>query len=63
LQANLQSLQRIVEASAGITIVVGFVDSDGDILNAAATISDGKLIDIYHKIFVPNYGVFDEYRC
>ena len=42
IQANLQSLQQIVEASTGITIVVGFVDSDGDIYNAAAVISDGK---------------------
>lgn len=62
MQANLQSLHRITEASSGITIVVGFVDSDGDLYNAAAVISDGKIIDIYHKIFLPNYGVFDENR-
>jgi NAD+ synthase (glutamine-hydrolysing) len=62
IQANLQSLQKIVEASNGITVVVGFVDSDGDIYNAAALISDGKLIGIYHKMYLPNYGVFDENR-
>jgi len=62
IQANLQSLQKIVEASAGITVVVGFVDSDGDIYNAAAVISDRKLIGTYHKIYLPNYGVFDENR-
>jgi NAD+ synthase (glutamine-hydrolysing) len=62
IQANLQSLQKIVEASKGITVVVGFVDSDGDIYNAAAMISDGKLIGRYHKVFLPNYGVFDENR-
>jgi len=62
IQANLQSLQKIVAASAGITVVVGFVDSDGDIYNAAAVISDGRLVGTYHKIFLPNYGVFDENR-
>ena len=62
IQANLQSLQKIVAASTGITVVVGFVDSDGDIYNAAAVISDGKLVGTYHKIFLPNYGVFDENR-
>ena len=62
IQANLHSLQRIVEASQGITVVVGYVDSDGDIYNAAALISDGKLIGTYHKIYLPNYGVFDENR-
>lgn len=30
--------------------------------NAAAIIHDGKLIDIYRKIFLPNYSVFDEER-
>jgi len=62
IQANLQSLKKVIEASNGLTAVVGFVDSDGDIYNAAALISDGKLIGIYHKIYLPNYGVFDENR-
>ena len=62
IQANLHSIQKIVEASRGITVVVGFVDSDGDIYNAAALISDGKLIGSYHKMYLPNYGVFDENR-
>src|SRR5208283_2415032 len=44
IQANLHSIQKIVEASNGIAVVVGFVDSDGDIYNAAALISDGKLV-------------------
>ena len=59
---NLKSLEKIVEASKGITLVVGFVDANEDIYNAAAIIHDGKLIDAYHKTFLPNYGVFDENR-
>ncbi len=59
---NLRSLDRIVEASRGITVIVGFVDAREDIYNAAAVIHDGRLAGVYHKIFLPNYGVFDENR-
>ncbi len=59
---NRQSLEKVVEASSGISIVVGFVDPKEDIYNAAAVICDGKLAGVYHKIFLPNYGVFDEDR-
>jgi NAD+ synthase (glutamine-hydrolysing) len=45
-----------------MTIIAGFADGDGAIYNAAAVIHDGKLVDVYHKIFLPNYGVFDENR-
>ena len=34
----------------------------GGIANAAAIGYDGRLIDTYDKIFLPNYGVFDEER-
>jgi NAD+ synthase (glutamine-hydrolysing) len=59
---NLRSLEKVVAASQGITLVVGFVDANQDIYNAAAVIHDGKHIGTYHKMFLPNYGVFDENR-
>jgi NAD+ synthase (glutamine-hydrolysing) len=59
---NLKQLEQVVEASAGISVVVGFVDDDGEIFNAAAFIRDGELKAVYHKVFLPNYGVFDEER-
>jgi NAD+ synthetase len=62
---NLRKLDEIVEASKqvpGLTAVIGFVDRDQDIYNAAAIVHEGKLIDCYHKHYLPNYGVFDEYR-
>jgi NAD+ synthase (glutamine-hydrolysing) len=62
ISENLRSLDRVVEASTGITVIVGFVDANQDIYNAAAIIHDGKLIGSYHKIYLPNYGVFDENR-
>jgi NAD+ synthase (glutamine-hydrolysing) len=59
---NLHSLQKVVEASTGLTVITGFVDSKEDIYNAAAIIQDGVLEGVYHKIYLPNYGVFDENR-
>ncbi|HJU03502.1 MAG TPA: nitrilase-related carbon-nitrogen hydrolase, partial [Nitrospiraceae bacterium] len=30
--------------------------------NAAAVVADGRLVTTYHKLYLPNYGVFDESR-
>ena len=62
VEENLRSLERVVDSSSGIIIVVGFVDAREAIYNAAAVACDGKLVGIYHKIYLPNYGVFDENR-
>lgn len=63
IDANRAALDRIVEASQNVIAIVGFVDTDGsDIFNAAAIIVDGKLRHVYRKVFLPNYGVFDEER-
>jgi NAD+ synthase (glutamine-hydrolysing) len=59
---NLKQLDAVVKATKGIAAVVGFVDEDGDLFNAAAFIHDGELKAVYHKVFLPNYGVFDEQR-
>ena len=62
IQANIQKMQQVVAYSQGITVVVGFVDSQDAIHNAAAVAHDGQLLGIYHKMYLPNYGVFDEDR-
>tara|TARA_B100001750_G_C15510516_1_gene603310 strand:+ start:1434 stop:3155 length:1722 start_codon:yes stop_codon:yes gene_type:complete len=69
LELNYSNMNKIVEQSDGITIVVGFVNYDassdaGDVrkYNSAAIAHNGKLIEIYDKIYLPNYGVFDEER-
>jgi NAD+ synthase (glutamine-hydrolysing) len=59
---NLKQLDSVVHATKGISAVVGFVDEDGDLFNSAAFINDGELKAVYHKVFLPNYGVFDEQR-
>ncbi len=60
--ANLRALDQVIAASSGVISIVGFVDKTTDIHNAAAVICDGRLKGVYHKNFLPNYGVFDEYR-
>ncbi|HBH62316.1 MAG TPA: NAD+ synthase [Nitrospiraceae bacterium] len=62
IQDNIDALEEIVSATKGITAFVGFVDRKDGIFNAAAVISNCRLVDVYHKKYLPNYGVFDEQR-
>jgi len=62
IRQNRKSLNNIIEHCSDIAVVVGFVDSDGDIYNAAAVLYNKKLVGVYHKSYLPNYGVFDENR-
>src|SRR5438094_2740731 len=62
IDANLAALDRIISRTRDITAIVGFVDRQDDIFNAAAIAQNGKLVTTYHKMYLPNYGVFDEFR-
>jgi NAD+ synthase (glutamine-hydrolysing) len=65
VSSNLRALEDVVTASARLpkmTLIVGFVDRQEDLFNAAAVIREGQLAGIYHKQYLPNYGVFDEDR-
>ncbi len=62
LNDSINTIEKIRKASSNITVIVGFPDKKEDIYNAAAIIHDKKLIDVYHKRYLPNYGVFDENR-
>ncbi|TMF86307.1 MAG: NAD+ synthase [Chloroflexi bacterium] len=59
---NIAQLKSIAKATMGISAVVGFVDEEGDIFNAAAFLNGGDIKAVFHKVFLPNYGVFDEKR-
>ncbi len=64
IDANIKALSTLAKKTHDITAIVGFVDADskGNIYNAVAIISDGKIMDVYYKHELPNYGVFDEKR-
>ncbi|MCS7233954.1 MAG: NAD+ synthase [Synergistetes bacterium] len=64
IRDNLAALSKVAEFTKGLNlaILLGFVDVDSDIYNAAALLYDGDIKCIYRKMFLPNYGVFDEER-
>jgi NAD+ synthase (glutamine-hydrolysing) len=62
ITANLEALNGLVARVPDITAIIGFVDRQEDIFNAAAIAQGGRLAAVYHKMFLPNYGVFDEFR-
>jgi NAD+ synthase (glutamine-hydrolysing) len=62
IKQNQKCLKEVIKHSSDIAVVVGFVDRDNDIYNAAAMVYDNKLVGVYHKSYLPNYGVFDENR-
>ncbi len=62
VEANLAALRELAAAATGLTVIAGFVDYDADIYNAAAVCHEGRVAAVYHKIYLPNYGVFDEDR-
>ena len=58
---------KIMQASSGLTIIVGLARSVGvqegrHLYNSAAVISDGHLVGFQDKWLLPTYDVFDERR-
>ncbi len=62
VEENIATMREVARASEGIAVVVGFADNDEGVRNAAAVVYGGELVDVYHKVHLPNYGVFDEVR-
>jgi NAD+ synthase (glutamine-hydrolysing) len=63
IKENLKCLKNISKKVCGMTAIVGFVDEkNGNIYNSAAIIYNKKIVYVYHKMHLPNYGVFDEKR-
>jgi NAD+ synthase (glutamine-hydrolysing) len=62
IRDNLQALQEVARATGDIAVVIGCVDRADDIFNAAAVLHRGRVVHLYHKQFLPTYGVFDEDR-
>jgi len=60
---NLSALKGFTVSIGNIIAIAGFADKDKfGIYNAAAVINQGKVIGVYRKMLLPNYGVFDEKR-
>jgi len=63
IEKNRNFLELVRKKASNISVLVGFVNKEkGSIYNSCALIQNKKIKDIYHKIILPNYGVFDEKR-
>jgi NAD+ synthase (glutamine-hydrolysing) len=62
VEENLDALEQLAAACGNIAIA-GFVDRDEHgIYNAAAILGNNRVLQVYRKRRLPNYGVFDEAR-
>lgn len=60
--AQRSLLALAAEAKGLPPLIVGCVEFDQHLYNAAAVVHDGQLVATYRKQRLPNYGVFDEER-
>jgi NAD+ synthase (glutamine-hydrolysing) len=56
------ALGELAAQTRGIVALVGFPEAAEDVYNAAAVLADGEVAAVYRKMYLPNYGVFDEQR-
>ncbi len=63
LRANRLTVEKLAVDCPQNTIIVGFAEEhEGQRYNCAAALQDGRVIKVYRKGMLPNYGVFDEKR-
>jgi NAD+ synthase (glutamine-hydrolysing) len=55
---------QLLQASRSIDLMVGFVDEDTrhKFYIASAYLSQGQILHVHHKVYLPTYGLFDEGR-
>src|SRR3954464_1861712 len=56
------ALEELARDAEGVVALVGFPERRDDVYNACAVLADGEVQAVYRKMFLPNYGVFDENR-
>ncbi len=65
LRRSMEALQELAESTGDIYAIVGFAEESatgGLPSNSAALLANGRILNIYRKVHLPNYGVFDEMR-
>ena len=56
------ALRELATEAKEIVAVVGYPEQAEDVYNTAAVLADGEVVAGYRKMYLPNYGVFDEQR-
>ena len=59
---NRAALDAVAARTRRCVAVVGYVDAEHDLHNAAAVCAQGEIVGSYRKRHLPNYSVFDEQR-
>ena len=62
LEATGDVLTELAGRVGDIPCLVGFPEHADAIYNSAAVLAGGRVAAVYRKIYLPNYGVFDEQR-
>jgi NAD+ synthase (glutamine-hydrolysing) len=62
LRAAAEAVERVAAETHGLAALIGTPHLDRDLFNGCAICVDGEVRGIYRKMFLPNYGVFDEDR-
>ena len=56
------ALASLAAHCTDICAIVGFPERAEDVYNSAAVLAQGAVQAVYRKVYLPNYGVFDEQR-
>jgi len=62
LDATRVALRELAAQTRDIVAIVGYPEQAEDVYNTAAVLADGEVVATYRKMYLPNYGVFDEQR-
>lgn len=57
-----EALAGLAAETRDVVAVVGFPERAEDVYNSAAILAEGTVHAVYRKVYLPNYGVFDEQR-
>ncbi|MFI5372462.1 MAG: NAD+ synthase [Candidatus Eisenbacteria bacterium] len=62
IERAIETTRALAPLTRGLTVLVGTLERDVDLYNAAAVLHDGTWVTSCRKRYLPNYGVFDENR-
>ena len=62
IEAAQRTLEEVAAELDGIVALVGYPERADDVYNAAGILAGGGVVGTYRKMYLPNYGVFDEHR-
>ncbi|HIJ71537.1 MAG TPA: NAD+ synthase [Planctomycetes bacterium] len=60
---NRSAVEQLAAEYTKMTVITGLAEVESErTFNSLAILQDGRVSKVYHKIILPNYGVFDEQR-